>query len=553
MMTKVKAILEKAPVDMEDVLQMEHVAKSNAGALLVAGSANAHVLALLECVGLGDKLASIEQPCTLICVKGEQLTIQLTTAAQSIACTSVEDLSQRLRGEESRGARVEIACPFDFPGRGKLVFAILDKQDYRRQLNDHALGASGAVIVMDGVIAPSNEAYQFAEWLATACKLRDAAAVLVYGGTDMLNCMPAMVMARKMGLEKLPVVTCNTARESLTEAVRKASAMLSGGADATDAQAREMAQRALEKLADAYQASESQAVLPKPPFSLAERFEANVSGVRVKVSGLMTAEMGNRLSDDLRDFSIFLQNEMEGIFLDAVARLDNPKEAMRAFGQGYLSDVMSAYSNALVRDLVECDIKPEMEKLFQELFKAAWINAGGSVDMAGNVDKAASNAAGSYQVVLDEMKLKGQGLVDAAFRAAMRFLLNRVMSGLGYIANAVSYPFLLAIHDIQFKLIKPESYAKQMAGQLKNALSQSAAQYQQMIQDSLLPQMNDGLSACFDECVAQLTASFREEDERQMQAYEQAKKAAEACGQTREQIKETMQELKELLKANQPR
>lgn len=547
MMTKVRAILEKAPVDMKDVLQMEYVAKSNAGALLVAGSANAHVLALLECVGLGNKLAGIEQPCTVICVKGEQLTIQLTTAAQSIACTSAEDLSQRLRGEETRGARVEIACPFEFPGREKLVFAILDSQDYRRQLNDHALGASGAVIVMDGVTAPSNEAYQFAKWLATACNLRDAAAVLVYGGTDMLNCQPAMVMAMMMGLEKLPVVTCNTARESLTEAVRKASAMLAGGADAADALAREMAQMALVKLEKAYQALESQAVLPQRPWLLAERFEANVSGARVKVSKLMTAEMGNRLSEDLRDFSIFLQNEMEGIFSDAVKRLENPKEAMRAFGQGYLSDVMSAYSNALVRDLVKREIEPEMGRLFQDLFKAAWINEGDGVDMAGNVDKAAPNAASSYQVVLDELKLKGQGLVDAAFRAAMRFLLNRVMSGLGNLADAVSYPFLRAIHDIQFKLIKPESYAEQIAKQLKDALNQSAAQYQQMIQDSLLPQINKELTACFDKCAAELTARFREEDKRQIQAYEQAKKAAEACRQTRKQIEETMQELKELL------
>ncbi len=547
MMTKVKEILQKAPVDMQDVLQMEHVAKSNAGALLVAGSANAHVLALLECVGLGDTLAGIEQPCTVICETGEQLTIRLTTAAQTIACTSAEDLSLRLRTEESRGARVEIACPFDFPGREKLVFAILDAKDYRKQLNAHALGAAGAVIVMDGVIAPSNEAYQFAEWLASACNLRDATAVLVYGRTDMLNCRPAMVMAVKMGLKELPVVTCNTARESLTEAVQKASAMLSEGAGATEGQAREMAQSALQKLEKAYQDLESQVVVPEQPSSLAERFEANVAGARVKVGKLMTPDMGNRLSDDLRVFSIFLQQKMDDIFLDAVNCLADPKEAMRAFGQGYLSDVMSAYSNALVRDLVEREIKPGMENLFQKLFRAAWINAGGDVDTAGNVDKASANATGSHQVVLNELKLKGQDMVDSAIRLAVKAGLNRIIPGLGYMADVVSHPILKAVHNIQFNRTKPGKYATQVSEQLKNALSGSAALYQKMIQESLLPQMNDELSACFDKCVAQLTVRFQDEDKRQMEAYQQAKAAAEACGQTRKQIKETMQALEELL------
>lgn len=508
-MDQIKQILAQAPIDMSAILQMASTADINGASFLVAGSANARVLMLLDGIGLGKELSAVQQPCVVVCKQSENLSIVLHSNEGSIKCSSMADLAQRLTWSENYGATVEIGCSGDLLGKDKLIFAILDGLNYREQLNTHALGCSGAMIVMDAMDAPSMEVYQFAKWLAEVCSMQNTTSVLICGDTDTPNCAPAIVMAMQMGMQELPVITCNTAKESIAE--KMASGIANSTASSMDAEglAREMVRCALKRLVDERERlTRSMSAPVQPKLSLAERFEAQVPGTRVKVKRVITAEQGNRLNTDVRDFSIFLQKHIEELLLAAVSELEQPKEAMRAFAQGYLSYVLSDYCSALLGDMVQKEIVPQLQKCYEELMDAAWIR------QAIEAQQLPVTALDRFDLAIKRVGLSRDWLVNTAVDLIVKALLAYFAPELMGLSRLVSNVIAPLVEEGQFKIAKPESYARQKAKLLKKVLDEATGHYQSLVQETMLPQIESEILYWFDDHVAKITEALRAEDEK---------------------------------------
>jgi len=537
MMDKIKTILESAPIDMSDILRMESIAAGNKNCVLLAGSANAHLLALMDGIGLGTALTTVEQPCVITCTKGAELRIMLNTQSGSIRASSLEDLALRLSWPENSGAYVEVTCPGDLLGKEKIIFAILDGMNYRTQLNDHAIGCSSAQIVIDAVDAPSMEVYQFAKWLGETCGLAGSVGVFVSGKTDEPNCAPAIVMAMQMGLESLPVTTCNTARESIGEKLCSALSLSPAASDDADGIGREMVRCALGRLTAEKERLQSSMTAPvKSRLSLADRFAAQVPGTRVKIQSLITAQQCDLLNSDLRDFSIFLQHNIEELLVSSIPLLEMPKEAMRAFAQGYISEILSDYSSELIYDLCRREIAPALENLYAELFDLAWIR------QAIEADELPESALDTFSIAMESMSLSGEKLLNLVFNSIITKVIARIHPILRIASFIISKLVLPLIHSARLRFMKPEKYAANKAKQLVDVLDKATAQYQDIVRDSMLPQIEEEILFWFDDHVSRITEALRAED---MRNAENAKTLAK----TQSEITEMIQRIEATVRA----
>lgn len=508
-MDQIRQILAQAPIDMSTIIQMASTAGINSASFLVAGSVNARVLMLLDGIGLGKELSAVQQPCVVVCKRCETLNIVLHNNKGDVKCSSMADLAQRLTWSENYGATVEIGCSSDLFGKERLIFAILDGMNDREQLNTHALGCSGAMIVMDAMDAPSMEVYQFAKWLAEVCSAQKSTSVFVCGDTDTPNCAPATVMAMQMGMQELPVITCNTAKESIAE--KMAYGIAASAASVMDAEGleREMVRCALKRLADERERlTHSMSVPAQSQLSLAERFEAQTPGTRVNVKRAITAEQGNRLNTDVRDFSIFLQEHIEELLLAAVFELDQPKKAMRAFAQGYLSYVLSDYCSALLGDMVQKEIVPQLRKCYEEMMDAAWIK------QAIKAQQLPITALDCFDAAIGRVNSDENQLLNVSTNVLVKALLRCVTPGLMGLSRLVSNAIAPLVEEGKFMIIKPEKYAHQKAQTLKKALDEVTEQYQTFVQKTILPQIESEILYWFDDHVARIVEALRAEDEK---------------------------------------
>lgn len=536
---RIKQILAQAPIDMGDILRMADKAQANGASFLIAGGANARVLMLLDGIGLGRELSAVEQPCVVICRRSESLSIMLHSGGGSVKCTGMADLAQRLTWSENHGAAVEIGCPGDLFGKDKLIFAILDGKNYREQLNAHAPGCCGAMIVMDAVDAPPMEVYQFAKWLAEAGSMQNTASVLVCGDTDAPNCAPSAVVAVQMGMPAVPVVACNTAKDSIAE--KLAAGMADAGASARDTTglAREMVRCALKRLADEKERlARSISVPVRSKISLAERFEAQIPGTRLKVENAITEEQGNRLNADVLAFCIFLQEYMEELLLAAVPALKQPKEALRAFSQGYLGHALSEYCAALLGNMVQNEIAPYLQTCYEELMDAAWIRREIEAQQLPAV------SLERFDLAVQRAAADGGWLVNTAVDLILKaiigyFLTPELMRYSGLVTNAIA-PL---IEKAEFKMASPEGYARKKADLLKKVLDQAAGHYQSLVQETLLPQLKCEILYWFDSHVAKITENLRAEDEKIAGMNEAKMRGNEEAAARIKKIEETEQAL----------
>lgn len=509
-------ILEQAPIDMRDLLLMRDKAHQASGSLLLAGCSNAGVLALLEGLELGHALANVQKPCVVEVTRGLHRSIHLTCDGEETICTSMEDLSQRLLWTSDKHAFVRITGSVMLPGWDRMIFAILDGMDFRTQLNQYALGCGGAIIVLDAIDAPAAEVYHLAAWLHEACGLQDATAALFCGACLEPNQSPAMVLAMNMKRESLPVVTCSMDSDSIRSALETAASFLHPGKNNTVPLERETARCALERLvAEKQRISNAQFTPKRAKLSLADRFTAQIPGSRNQVKALVSAEFANRLNTDVREFSIFLQHHMEELLAASISELEEPKSAMRAFAHSYLSDVLSQYCHALLYDMVSTDIAPKLLALYHRLFDDSWISR------SDDPEALPQNIREAYQIAINQMKLAGQDLLDQAVSFAVKSVLRGVARPLAFLSGLVVKAVREPIRDIHFALTSAESYARQKAMQLQDALNTASASYQALIQDDMLPQLQAELLHWFDERVRQATERLQDEDTRLNEAYEQ--------------------------------
>lgn len=513
-MDRIRSIIAQSPIDMSDILDMERTARANGGSLLIAGGANARVLLLPDALGLGRGLADVQQPCVVICTRSDELTITLRSGDVTTRCTGIADLAQRLMWSENRGATAEIGCPGMLPCADRLIFAILDGSDYRSQLNAHALGCSGAVIVMDAMDAPSMEVYQFAKWLAEACGLQSATSVFVCGETDSPNCAPAMILAMQMGMPGLPVITCNPAAESIADRLTLAAG--NGAGASADRLAQEMARCALAKLAAERERISRGITQPaRSRLSLVDRFKAQVPGTRVRVKRTVTAEQGNRLNSDIRDFSIFLQKHIEELLQSDLTALDKPKDAVRTFAQGYLSHVLSGYCAALIGDMVSSEIAPQLQSCYNELLDAAWIR------QAVEAQQLPLSALECFDLAVQRIGPDKQWITRAALSLVLKRLLSYIDPDLMIISRLLSDVMIPLIEEGKYKLSSTDAYVRKKADKLRSALDEANAHYQQIVHDTMLPQLESEILFGFDQHVEAIAAALSEEDAKVAAAREQ--------------------------------
>lgn len=519
MMERIKAILESAPIDMEDILAMEATAGKNSGAVLLAGSANAAVLSLMEGIGFGKALAAVEQPCTLICSRGEADSIVLHGGDGSVKCTSAEDLAQRLMWAENCGASVEISCKGDLLGREKLIFAILDPEKFREQLNSYAVGCSAAVIVMNGTGAPHAATVNYAEWLSKACGLGVSTSVFFCDNVADFNCIPATLLALKMGVNPpLKHECCNPAAEGLEKKLRKVVSEAAASVASEEGLAAEMARRAVERLERALKElqADNAPVPSRKRLPLAECFRAEIPGVRARIGTIITDTQRNNVYEDVRKFAIFLQKNIEEVFVEDLLRLDDPKAAARAFAPGYLGFVLSAYCEALINELCRQEIGPCLEKAYQELLDGAWIHE------RIKADELPESALEAFNVAAKRPGFKGETVVGGALQMALGALFATVA---GKIANAfipgfafnyiilpVKEKLLDLTEEIIYKSSTPEKYARRAAGHLGKVLDDVAKQFQQVVKESMIPQVEAEILHWFDRQTEQFAKLLEEQD-----------------------------------------
>lgn len=534
MLDQVKQLLENAPIDMSPVLQMPNTAAGNRNAFLIAGSANAHVLTLLDGIGLGQALFVVQQPCVVICEKSESLSIVLHSNEGSLKCSSMEDLAERLKWPENSGALVQIGCPGDLLGKSRLIFAILDSKNYQKQLDTYALGCCGAMIVIDAVDAPPVEVYHFARWLAQV-----AASVLVLGNIDVPNCDPAMVMAVQMGVRDLPVITCNTAKESIAEKMASGMARTTATSD-SEGLAREMARNALQRLAqEKERLTRSMDAPVQPKLSLEERFRAQVPGTRLRMEKLISAEQGNRLYADVHNFAIYLQTQMEKELLAAIPELKQPKEDMQLFAQGYLSHVLSDYCEALLGDMVQQEILPQLQKNYREMLDEAWIR------QAIEEGQLPVSALEHVDLAVQRVDLGTDWVVNAAVNVIVKTLLDVLAPEFRYLSRSITKTLMPLVKEGMFKLISPAIYARQQAKMLSKMLDVETGKYQTLVQDTMLPQIQSKILDWFDDHVERIAEALRAEDQKTAEMNDSKTRSNQKAAEMIRKIAETEKALQE--------
>jgi len=70
------------------------------------------------------------------------------------------------------------------------------------------------------------------------------------------------------------------------------------------------------------------------------------------------------------------------------------------------------------------------------------------------------------------------------------------------------------VEEGQFKIAKPESYARQKAKLLKKVLDEATGHYQSLVQETMFPQIESEILYWFDDHVAKITEALRAEDEK---------------------------------------
>lgn len=496
MMERIRGILADAPIDMRDILDMEKTAGGNCGAVLLAGSANASVLTLLEGVGLGNALAAVDRPCTVICTRGDALSILLHGSDGSVKCTGAADLAERLSWPENRGATVEISCPGELCGREKLIFAILDPKNFREQLNRHAAGCSGAVIMMNGAGAPPEETMEFARWLAEVCGSDAAVSVLVCTAMQNPNRAPALALAMAMGRKQpLPLACCNPVTDDLGRKLSEVTGSIPADAGSGAGVQAEMLRCALEKLAaERGKLAENLPVAEKHWLALEECFRAELPNARPIIKTVIADAQRNRLYEDMLKFSIFFQGQMEALLTDGLTGLEKPKDAIDAFAQGYLSSVLSDYCEALVNDMCRQEIEPRLQEVYLDLLKTAWIRH--RVD----VQELPVSIREKFDIAMKRMQFRGESVVGPV----LRIVLNK---NIGYIVLE-----LWRMLDRHF--MQPEAYARRMAEKLSDKLDEAAKQYQSLISESMIPQVESEILRWFDQQTQQIISQLAAEDDR---------------------------------------
>lgn len=519
MFDKLFHILRSAPVDMTEVMAAAQHGRS--GHVLVAGDHNAAVLSLLSAVGAGaPELAAVHQPCVVECTRGEELRVTLTGDGASIRCSSAADLGLRLGWAENRNATAQITVPHDLFGLEKLVFAILDEQDFAARLQRVAPGTRGAVLVLGAFEAPAKAVYDFAAWLAGSCALADATAVLVQGHGAVTNTMPAVMCAMQMGVAQLPLTTCDLTREAPEAALRQAleSVHVKDGFDEA-ALERSMAKNAYALLARQADALEQLTAPPsKAGRRLAECFEAEIPVARQQIEKLFTAELNNQIYSEMREFGIYLQKNITTLLVDGAAALEKQqepavktKEALRAFSQSYLDELLSGFSRRLINALAQEKLMPQAKAIYDDMFRRAWIQREG-----GQAAGMAQQEVQELHTTVEKLHKKGTAVLTSLITYVILFLWpelrrsSRVVEALRLVVESV-------VTGAQQLLISPEALAKSKGGQLVDALGEIIAQYQDMVSGTMMPQLRDGLLGWFDD-QSRLTLQTLENHDREQEA-----------------------------------
>ncbi|MBP3427524.1 MAG: hypothetical protein J6M47_04615 [Clostridia bacterium] len=528
MKDQLQKLLSRSPVPVPGVMAMLDASRSSR--LVIAGDENASVLTLMEGVGLGcPELAGVQQPCVVEITRGENTQIMLG----SVRCSSVSDMALRLAWPENRGAAVQITCPHDLYGREKLVFAVLDAQDFMTQLRGCAAGATGAVIVLDGFNAPSRAVYEYGKWLAQVGMLQQATAVLVHGRGDGLNTAPAMLLAVQMGVTALPTVECNTLRMTAREALDKAVAAMSG-AGGDEALCRNAAQLAQQMLEAERARLTSAAPAARPRRSLADCFEAEIPGARQEMEKLITSAMANQIYGEMREFGIFLQKEIEGTFVASVDEIDKPKEAMGAFAQGWLDDTLSGFCSQLMNALATDTLMPKAQEIYDRIFEHAWI-----VQQDVREEEIDGQEMLRMQSTMGQLRQMGHSLLAGAIAFVIAYISPATILNL---RNLSAFSHQLA-SEIQELVTPSRVYAKTKAKQLEHQLEKIISQYQDILTDTMLPQLRDELLGWFDAQTQAAMDSLRQADAQALKDYEQAQARRAEDGGRAEEIARFMTEL----------
>lgn len=545
-------ILKNSPVDLSQVLRIAEVAKTEK--IIIAGDENAAVLTLLEGIGAGSpELAAVQQPCVVECVSGTDQSITLTSEAGSMRCSSLSDLGTRLGWPENRNATATIVVNHSLYGREKLVFAILDGENFDQQLSQSAAGATGAIIALSAFSAPSRPVYSYAKWLAEDCAVQASTSVLIFGPSEVLNTAPAMTIALQMGVPELPTITCNTQEQAVAEAMEQAvNAMKDKERYDVTGLERTMATQALKMLEEEKNRLGNAVQQPGAlGLKLAERFAVEVPIARQQMEKLVTTEIANQIYSEMRDFAIYLQNNLVDLLVSGVEKLEeqrklNPdgdgpfkpdtKEALRAFTQNYLDSLLSGFSQKLVDGLINNKLYPEAKAIFDQMYQRAWL----------------SNSNEDYLVMDEQEKQDLHSTVGQLHEMGLMMLTLLIVQLIIYICpirlprkllQKISSITQTAVQETQMALTPVRSLAKSKGKQLCENLSRIINEYQDMVTDSMIPQLRDGLLSWFDEQAAKTMATMERYDTAAQQQHQQATAQAKSNQELVEAIDRTIAEL----------
>lgn len=545
-------ILKNCPVDLSHVLQIAQVAKTDK--MIIAGDENAAVLTLLDALGAGcAELAAVQQPCVVECVSGTEQVITLTNGTGSMRCSSLSDLGTRLGWEENRNATAQIVVNHSLFGWEKLVFAILDGENFDQQLSQTAAGATGAVIALNAFNAPSRPVYSYAKWLADDCALQASTAVMFYGPTDVLNTAPAMAIALQMGVPELPTITCNLQEQSLAEAMEQAvNAMKDKERYDVTGLEHTMAVQALKQLEAEKARLSSATQQPKAlGLKLAERFAVEVPVARQQMEKLVTTEIANQIYSEMRDFAIYLQNNIVDLLVSGVEQLEEerkqaPKEeagspqdtkaALRAFTQSYLDSLLSDFSQKLVDGLMQNKLYPEAKAIYDQMFERAWLTNDNAAYLAMDEQEKQELHTTVGQLQQKGFLLLSMLIVQLIIYICPIRLPRRVIFGLANVTRTV-------VQETQAALTPVRTLAKTKGKQIADNLNTIIDSYQNMVTDIMIPQLRDGLLSWFDQQAASTLQTMKKYDETMKQQHQQATAQAKSNQELVEAIDRTIAQL----------
>lgn len=522
-------ILRKSPVDLSSITAAS--GKTGEKQLLIAGDSKASVLSLLACVGADcPELASVQQPCVVECIPGSGESILLTGAEGTIRCTGLSDLGTRLSWPENRNATVQLTLEHPLFGLDRLVFAILDGTEYATQLSRPAAAARGAVIVLNAFEAPQKAVYDYAKWLAEAYGLSEAAAVVVQGHGDVTQTASAMMCALQMGVAALPTVTCdlnNGCGDVLGQVMEQLRLM-----ENTDekAQERAMAQRAQKLL---LAEKERLMALPAAPArkqrSLAECFAAEIPAARMRIGQLFSDELSNQLYSEMRDFGIYLQQNITELLVSGVEELEaegdrtiRTKEALRAFSQSYLDELLSGFTRQLISGLTQTELLPRTREIYDRMFRWAWIERTGS-----EAPSLRQMEVQELHTTVDKLQQRSNAILATLLTTVILFLCPE-LSRSNRLISAIHVVVELVVGEVREAVTSPRTLAKEKGKQLVEALDGILSQYQAMVTDTMIPQLRDALLGWFEEQTQLTLRELARCDNEQAERFRRQQQEAEA-------------------------